>query len=185
MDGLGNLLIVFAFVAVISVSDVHAETCPYIAQQRAIKEAADQQFEVFEKTQDCSMIPSLMAAVRQNNALTEQIVRNCPGAAVQRANSDPATLESALRAHCKAGGTASQRDNSCVKPALRSDVHCDHNDSVTMEAVNSCDGPRRVRICLERRGGALDCDGWQQVPKGSSTSYWTCAGTGRYSLEVQ
>jgi hypothetical protein len=72
-----------------------------------------------------------------------------------------------------------------VRSARKSDEHCINSDSVTVEAWNACDGPRSVKICLERRNGKLDCGGWEDVAQGSTTDYWICRGTGRYRVEVK
>jgi hypothetical protein len=159
------------------------QSCSYIAEQKAVKATADRQFEVFEKTQDCSMIPALMEAVRRHNALTDQIVRNCPGAKVQRANAEPATLEAALRAQCKAG-TAAGAPN-CTSYARKWERHCEPGTSMTVQAVNNCNRALQVKICLGRADMKQpDCDAWEPVKgNGGTHSYWTCSPNGQVSVQ--
>lgn len=136
---------------------VKAETCNYIAQQTAIKQAADKQFAAFEKSKDCSMIPALIAAVRKHNDLSDTIRQNCPGATVSRGSVDTQTLETELRKVCKLGPAeanipakvgpqktcvAATDARACVALEQRGTSGRWHN----FRLVNSCDKAFNVKV---------------------------------------
>ena len=75
--------------------------------------------------------------------------------------------------------------DACLEVRHRQDVHCENNDSLTIEVYNSCER-KTLKVCLYDREGMSDCTGWFSLGKNeTSAPHWTCEPDGRHSIEVQ
>jgi hypothetical protein len=85
--------------------------------------------------------------------------------------------------HAQSGGFV--QAPPCLHYGPKSSNLC-NNDGLLMEAVNSCDRPLIVEICLGRRNGTVNCgNSGEAIRPGRSWSFYTCSPNNRYSVKAR
>jgi hypothetical protein len=75
---------------------------------------------------------------------------------------------------------------SCLTPTLGKGIPCDNANDITIVVRNDCDGPRRIRICLQKKTGKMDCASSAfAIPVGEAFSHHSCNVTGKYSFGIK
>lgn len=84
------------------------------------------------------------------------------------------------------GGTASAGNaDQCVQvTSFTRGQNCGSSTSASMTLRNNCNVSIDAEFCLERTNGTLECGRYTDMRPGQTTSYFTCNGTGRYSVSA-